>query len=188
MNNSASDEQLYSDFVHGNNEALDELLVRHKEGLVWFIFGIVKDLNDAEDLMMDTFALLIAKKPRFNNISSFKTWLYGIGRNLARTHVRKKQLASDKVDEMIPQVYREVIEGNDVLAKFIEAEDNSHIYEAFNRLTKDYMTVLYLQYIENLNINQVAKVMKKTVKQVYNLNARAKVQMKKELEIIKGKD
>ena len=57
MNNSVSDEQLYIDFLHGNNEALDELLVRYKEGLTWFLYGIVKNLEDAEDLALLIFVM-----------------------------------------------------------------------------------------------------------------------------------
>ena len=93
--NTLSDEQLYINFLHSDNEALDELLVRHKEGLTWFLYGIVKNLEDAEDLMMDTFALLITKRVNFRNDSSFKTWLYGIGRNLSKKHIRKKAYANE---------------------------------------------------------------------------------------------
>jgi len=36
-----TDEQMYSRFIHGETEALDELLLRHKDGLTWFLYGIV---------------------------------------------------------------------------------------------------------------------------------------------------
>ena len=178
-----TDEQLYSRFIHGETEALDELLLRHKDGLTWFLYGIVKNMEDAEDLMMDTFALLITKKLNFKNDSSFKTWLYGIGRNLARKHARKSHYDNEQVLNALPDSYMELIEESDLLSDIVKLEDNKRLYIALNSIQEEYATVLYLQYIEQLSTEQIAKVMKKTVKQVYNLTARAKAQMKKEIEL-----
>ena len=178
-----TDEQLYSRFIHGETEALDELLLRHKDGLTWFLYGIVKNMEDAEDLMMDTFALLITKRLNFKNDSSFKTWLYGVGRNLARKHLRKNHYLNEKELVVLPDSYKEVIGASDLLTDVIKTEDVSRLYGALNSIPEEYATVLYLQYIEQLSTEQIAKVMKKTVKQVYNLTARAKAQMKKEIEL-----
>lgn len=188
MNNSVSDEQLYNDFLHGDNEALDELLVRYKDGLTWFLYGIVRNMEDAEDLMMDTFALLITKRLNFRNDSTFKTWLYGVGRNLARKHLRKSHCVNGHELVIVPEIYKEVIGSGDLLEDIIISEDVDQLYSALHSIPEEYATVLYLQYIEQLNTKQVARVMKKTVKQIYNLTARAKVQMKKEIELIKGKE
>ena len=53
--------------------------------------GFVKNEEDAEDLLMDTFAKLAVDKPHFDpdRTGSFKSWLYAIGRNNALMHLRK---------------------------------------------------------------------------------------------------
>ena len=84
---------------------------------------------------------------------------------------------------MLPDSYKEVIGASDLLTDVIKTEDVSRLYGALNSIPEEYATVLYLQYIEQLSTEQIAKVMKKTVKQVYNLTARAKAQMKKEIEL-----
>lgn len=177
-----TDEQLYSRFIHGESDALDELLIRHKDGLTWFLYGIVKNVEDAEDLMMDTFALLITKKVNFKNNSSFKTWLYGIGRNLAKKHVRKSHYANEQIMNTLPEKYMEQLEDSDLLVDVIKAEDSGRLYAALNAIPEEYATAIYLQYIERLSSEQTAKIMKKSLKQIYNLTSRAKVRLRQELE------
>ena len=169
-----TDEQLYSRLLQGDNTALDELLVRHKEGLTFFIYGVVHNLEDAEDLMMDTFAMLLAKRVRFKNESSFKTWLYGIGRNLANNYLRKHKIElQDQMDETAVCNFSDTPD-SDILT----AERNRAIYQAMKNLKPEYAEVLYLSFFAGMNVNQIASVMKKTVKQIYNLTDRAKKQLK----------
>lgn len=174
-----SDEQLYDRYLNGEIEVLDELLIRHKENLIHFLMGYVHDLDDAEDLMMDTFALLLAKKMHFRGESSFRTWLFGIGRNLARAYVRRKTRFSfvrytDHQDEMENTVFE---------TDFLQEEEEKGLYLAMQELKEEYRTVLYLQYFEKMDAAQTAAVMKKTVKQIYNLTARAKEQLKCKLPL-----
>lgn len=177
----STDEQLYFRYLQGENEALDELLIRHKDRLIWFLYGIVKNMDDAEDLMMDTFALLITKKLKFAQNSSFKTWLYGIGRNLARKHVRKKNISTEKMAFLIPEFETDFGVQSDLLSEFVKEQDSKLLYQAMNRLPEAYSTVLYLQYMENLDVENISRIMKKSAKQVYNLTSRAKERLRNEL-------
>ena len=49
-------------------------------------------------------------------------------------------------------------------------------------LNEDYRQVLYLSYFEDFNNGQIAKIMKKSTRQVENLLYRSKQALKKELE------
>lgn len=174
-----TDEELYSRYLQGDNEAIDELLVRHKEGLTWFLYGVIHNKDDAEDLMMDTFALLLAKRVKFRNNSSFKTWLYGIGRNLANNFARKhKALLMERSE--LEQNSKETAELD---TQLLTEERNQKLYLAMKRLKPEYAEVLYLSYFEQMDAKQIAMVMKCTVKKVYNLTDRAKAKLK---ELVDG--
>ena len=83
---SETDEALYRRFIAEENVAdLEALLARHRDGLLLFLFSFVHSNEDAEELLMDTFAKLAVDKPTFNpkRLGSFKSWLYAIGRNNA---------------------------------------------------------------------------------------------------------
>lgn len=173
-----TDEELYNLFCEGQTDALDELLVRHKSGLTLFLYSLVGNMEDAEDLMMDAFATLLSKRVRFLGKSSFKSWLYGIGRNLARNQLRKKKDVPFGDDlELVGEEG-----GDDVIKRFFEKERNRGLYAAISKLPEDYKTVIYLQYFEDMSVSDICRAMKKNEKQVYNLTARAKEKLKTFLE------
>ena len=173
-----SDEALYEQYINGDDTALDALLMRYREGLTLFLMGFVRDIRDAEDLMMETFAMLLAREVTFGRRSSFRTWLFGIGRNLARNQVRRSLLRrTEPIPEKLPDDAEQEAEFT-----CLRQEQRRTLYAALNTLNEDYRTVLHLQYFEDMSPAEAAAVMKKTEKQVYNLTARAKQSLKRALE------
>lgn len=81
MDNGASSYHRFRE--NGDETGLVEIIRDYKDGLIFFLYGIVNDLYLAEELAEDTFVLLGTKKPRDNKKGSFKTWLYTIGRHIA---------------------------------------------------------------------------------------------------------
>ncbi len=123
---------------------------------------------------METFALLIAKNVHFRGNSSFKTWLYGIGRNLARNYLRKNSrvlAGSDIMEEF-------ALETETVESSFLKKDDAAQLYAALLELKEEYRMVMYLLYFEKMDAPQIAKVMRKSVKQIYNITNRAKEQLR----------
>ena len=69
---SMTDEELYERFLKRQDEAdIRVLFERHKEGLLLFINGFVHNLDDAEELMIDTFAQVVAGRTLFSRRSAF---------------------------------------------------------------------------------------------------------------------
>ena len=67
-----SDEALYAQYLkRGDNEALRCLLERHREGLTLFLFGYVRNAEEAEELMLDAFAEIAVGPTVFSGKSSF---------------------------------------------------------------------------------------------------------------------
>jgi RNA polymerase sigma-70 factor (ECF subfamily) len=79
-----TDEQVYNRYLNERDEK-DILILyeRYKESLLLFIKGIVHNIDDAEELLIDTFAQIVAGPTLFSERSSFKTWLFSVGRNLS---------------------------------------------------------------------------------------------------------
>ena len=78
-----ADEAIYRRFLKRHNEDdLRLLFDRHRESLILFLMGYVRQEEDAEDLMMETFAVAASGTARFSGRSSFKTWLFAIARNM----------------------------------------------------------------------------------------------------------
>lgn len=97
MDNGASS---YDRYLAGDDSALGDIVREYKDGLTVYLDSFTDNIHDAEELMEETFFRLAYKKPKFSGKSSFKTWLYSIGRNLALDHLRRmKKKRNASLDE-----------------------------------------------------------------------------------------
>jgi RNA polymerase sigma factor (sigma-70 family) len=74
----------------GEDQALDALMNRHREGLFRFVSGIVHNEADALELAAETFARAYFNIKKFRPAAKFGTWLYQIALNLCRDHLRSR--------------------------------------------------------------------------------------------------
>ena len=99
MDNGASS---YRRFLDGDDSGMVELIRDYKDGLLLYLNSYTNNYSIAEDCVQDTFIKLAVKKPKFREKSSFKTWLYTIGRNVMMSHMRK---AARRNDVLIDDCY-----------------------------------------------------------------------------------
>ena len=174
-----SDEVLYRRFLETRNE--DDfriLLERHRESLTLFLNGYVHNPEDAEELMLDAYARAAAGTSAFSGKSSFKTWLFAIGKKLALSHLRKTRFIAvpleqgTDADETAPppefQILRE--------------ERARQLYQALSNLKEEYRQVLTLLYFEDMSHEELGRVLGKGRKQIYNLAERGRKALREELE------
>ena len=86
MDNGASS---YHRFLEGDRDGFAQIVYDYYDGLVLYLNTWLNNLHDAEDMAQETLVVLVSKKPEFEGKSSFKTWLYGIGRNVTVAYLRK---------------------------------------------------------------------------------------------------
>ena len=176
---SDSDEELYLRYIaKEDDEDLETLLIRHREGLYLFLLGMVKTGEDAEDLLIDTFAKLAVDKPYFNpdRRGSFKSWLYSIARNNALMHIRRRKIESVPLEETI------VSDADTPESELLKDERNRKLYQALRLLKREYRQALTLLYIEGLSHEEIAVAMGLRQKQVYHLVDRGRQSLKKASE------
>lgn len=168
----------YMRYLDGDDSAVAELVREYSDGLILYIYSYVRDLDTAEELCNETFIRLVMKKPKFKGKSSFKTFLYSIGRHTAleylRRHKRRREVPLDDVGELKS--------GDSPELAYILAEQNETLRRAMLKLKPEYSQVLWLTYFENLSAQSAAEVMNKSVRSVESLLYRAKPALKKELE------
>ena len=169
---------LYRRYLDGDDEAMVELIRVYKDGLILYLNGITSNLSLAEELMEDAFFKLAAKKPRFSGKSSFKTWLYTIGRNAALDSMRKNARISDTPVEDRYDISDE----RDIEQDYLREEQKISLHRAMETLSSEYRQVLYLTYFEELSNAEAAAVMKKSRRQIENLLYRAKLALRSKLE------
>lgn len=168
----------YSRFLSGDRDAIDEVIRDYKDGLIYYIYSIIGDMDMSEEAATDVFIKLYVDKPVFKGESNFKTWLYKIGRNKACDLLRKRSRLSEiPLDNAYSVSAEENIEQN-----YIDQEEGSLLRNTVSRLKPEYCQILCLVYFENFNNSEAGKIMNKSSKQIRDLLYRAKNALKRELE------
>ncbi len=176
MDNGASS---YRRFLDGDDNGIAQIVGDYKDGLTLYLNGYVRNICLAEELTEDTFFRLMTKKPRFSGKSSFKSWLYAIGRNVAvdflRRSVKTTRVPFEELEGCLSD--EETLEQS-----YIREEGKIALHRGLIRLPADYRAVLWLVYFEGFSNRETAAILKKSDRQVKNLLYRAKQALKATLE------
>lgn len=133
-----SDELIYRRYLEEHNEEdFRILLERHKESLVLFLYSFIHNMEDAEELMLEAYAEAAAGAA-YSGKSTFKTWLFSIGKNMALMRLRKRCYTSGNLFEQMEETA-----APPELDMFRE-ERNRQLYEALSRLKEEYRQILIL--------------------------------------------
>lgn len=171
-----ADELIYKRFItERNEEDFRILLERHKESLMLFLYSYVHNLEDAEELMLDTYAEVAAGSSFFGK-SSFKTWLFSIGKNKALMRLRKRHFTTVELTEMAEK------KNEPPEMEILSDERNRQLYKALDQIKEEYRQILILLYFEEMSYDEVERVMGKRRKQIYNLAERGRLALKERLE------
>ena len=175
MDNGASS---YRRFLNGDKEGIVEIIRDYKDDLTLYLNTYTRNISTAEELMEDVFVKLVTKKPRFSGKSTFKTWLYAIGKNVAIDHLRHvSKLSGTPIED-----FTHLSDGEETSEhSYIKQEDKIILHKAMQKLKPQYRQVLYLIFFEELDNEQTAQVMRKTKRQIENLVYHAKQSLKTEL-------
>ena len=168
----------YRRFLDGNDEGIVEIVGDYKDGLILFLNGYVNNINIAEELTEDTFFRLMVRKPRFSGKSSFKSWLYAIGRNVAVDYIRHNLKSADA---SMVAAEADLSDEAGLERAYIKEEQRLIIHKSMKKLPADYRQILWLVYFEGLKFEDVSCIMKKNSRQVRNLLYRAKQSLKLQL-------
>lgn len=121
----------YHRFLEGDERALEEIVDLYNRKLILFINQLVNNLSDAEDLAAEAFLDLILKKPRFREESSFKTYLFSIGRNKALDLMKKQSRhASVPLDHVLLRPGIDEERNDDLLRPRDEGRDDDHLHQS----------------------------------------------------------
>jgi RNA polymerase sigma-70 factor, ECF subfamily len=154
-------------------EIYDEVVKHHQKDLKSFLYRFTASRVDAEDLAQETFLKAYQKLSTFRGDSSIKTWLFSIGANLAKDHLRAKarwpQHAQDKCRELIsstPSLQAELkhIASHSETGKY---DIKEHIDFCFTCIMKTFpiekQLILMLAEIYSFKVKEIAQIMNTSV-------------------------
>lgn len=169
----------YRRFLEGDDSGLTEIIRECRDGLILYINLYVGNVHTAEELAEDTFVKLFIKKPKDKGGSSFRTWLYTIGRNTAIDYIRKNHTGGTVPLDVLPEM---TADEEQLEAAYIKEERRRTVRKAMKKLNPDYYRALWLIYFEDFDMKAAAKILGRTVHATQTLVYRARLALREELE------
>ncbi len=170
----------------GDQLAFSELVNAYSEKIYNLALRIVRNKEDAEDVLQETFITVIKKINTFDGRSTFFTWLYRIATNVALMKLRKKKHVYVEIQEN-PDL-QENIENKvfidwsqDSSLNVYNAEIREILDKAIGELSEIYRTVFILRDIEQLSIKETSKILKVTEENVKIRLRRARQYLREKL-------
>lgn len=158
-----TDEICYRRYLDGDETGLEELIKKYGSPLTIYIYAHLSDILDAEDLMIEVFSNIFAKKPSIPD-GGFKVYLYKSARQMALCYKSKCRPAF-RLDELYSEP-----EGKLLIEEVVKTEERNRIlYFCMEQLNPIYREAVYLIYFEGLSYHQAADVMSKSEKLIKNM-------------------
>ena len=154
-----TDNDLINLFVAGNVNALEVLVLRHKDKLYTSILFLVKDKYLAEDIFQDVFIRIIdtMRGGRYTEEGKFLPWAMRIAHNLCVDHFRKvKRTPIIKTGEN--QDIFEVLNFTEDSAetKMMKRQSHDRVRRMLDLLPEDQREVIILRHYAELSFKEIA--------------------------------
>jgi RNA polymerase sigma-70 factor (ECF subfamily) len=156
----------------GDHEAFRALFERYHRRAFGLALGVVRNSDDALDVVQDAFIKAHRHLGSFEGTSSFYTWLYRIVMNLSIDHLRKTKRVKNVDWDAAPgqQLEAEAAAGDDGLLPtfldhhpgktLIRKEMREQMSEALSGLSDNHRAVLVMRELEGLSYEEMAQAMK----------------------------
>lgn len=142
-------------FWIGNKESFEQIVLRHKDKLIYFIYKYVRSIDIAEDIAQDVYVYLLIHKENYDFEYSLKTYLFTIGKTKALNYLKREQ--------RITQIDEKDIQDLDTLEERVFLDERKqNLKQAILKLNPDYQQAVYLADIEELNYAEIGQILQKS--------------------------
>ncbi len=147
---------------HNDEKAFAKLMQRYKRPVYHMILKMVRNVDDAEDLTIESFAKAFRSLHRFKKDFTFSTWLFRIATNNTIDHIRKKKLNTLSIDNRFTDdngdgIAIEVEDENLNPQEETIKEQKAELIQVFvDKLPPKYQKLVRLRYFQELSYEEIA--------------------------------
>lgn len=179
--------QLVEKARDGNRLAFDQLIDQYQGDIHRMIYYRIHRQMDAEDLTQDVFVRAYRSISRLREPQRFRSWLYTIAVNRVNDFLRKKRVrsifkSSDEGPEIQPEA-DDRRENPEALEQVLKEDFWRQVGRIAKKLSKMEREVFMLRFMDDLNIAEIAQILKKSESTIKTHLYRALTKFKKEKEL-----
>ncbi len=155
----AKDSELITNYLSGNETALEFLIKKHQQRIYSYIIIRIQDEDLANDIFQDTFVKVIntLKRGKYNEEGKFLQWTMRIAHNLIIDHFRKakRMPTMSPTDEF--DIFNIIKDSRlNVEASMIKEQIEGDLHKLIEQLPEEQKEVLKLRHFSELSFKEIA--------------------------------
>ncbi len=180
------DEDLVASILAGEPLLFEELVGRYQGRLVYYLYRMLRNEEDAHDLAQEVFVKIYGALDRFDPKYRFSTWLFRVAQNAAIDKIRKRRLklvSLQRPDTGEGDSGEWELPGKEP-TPYKEArnvERGAAIRQAVDELPWEYRELISLRHYGELSYDEIAKLKQMPLGTVKNKLFRGRQMLKEKL-------
>jgi RNA polymerase sigma-70 factor (ECF subfamily) len=155
----ADEQALVQAALAGDRKAFGQLLRRHQKRLFRFVYGLLGDFDQAEDMVQEAFVKAYGAMGSFEAGRDFYPWLSTIARNLA-LNLMARERRKESLDQIHERGFDPPSGDLGPLEQLTTNESQQRFYAALKALPEQYRTVFVLRHFEEMSYEDIAAQLK----------------------------
>ena len=135
--------------------AVHIMIQQYRESLLYHAICIVKDRDEAYDLVQEVFIRAIREERLFTHDFRIKAWLYRVTSNLCFNLVRNKKRRSAILDAAKMSDRSDA----DQLSDIFSDERRTEVLKAISTLSEEHQNILMMRYYNDLSYKELSEVL-----------------------------
>lgn len=175
----------------GDREAFDQLVRLYERRIYNFALRLSSNLDDAEDITLETFIRVYNAIQNFRGDAHFSTWVFRIAHNVfldmrkkAKAHPQTSLQEVVELDES--EVTRQIEDPNPQPQQVAQAAELTQLLRDAIESLPDYQkTMVLLYHTQNKSYEEIAEIMNLPIGTVKSRLNRARIALKAKLEPVR---
>ena len=163
-----SDRALVERCQRGDPQAFEVLIKRYQDKLYNYVYRMVEDPDDAEDVTQEVLVRVYRSLSQFRAQASFQTWLYRIALNLCIDSHRRQERSPQVVRSLEAPVESEAGErewevpdwSHNPEQSFLSQELREQVHRALATLPEKLRAVVVLYDIQSFSYEEIAQILR----------------------------
>lgn len=169
---------------NGDMNAFEELILQHERIVYNIALRMLSNPEDAKDISQEVFIKVYKNLKKFDNKSSFSTWIYRICVNTCIDSIRKKKgketlSIDEKYEGEENTMDKQMADPSPSPEEsMIHKEYHMDIQNAINLLSEEHKTILTLRDLEGFSYSEITELTDSSLGTVKSRLSRARLQLK----------
>ena len=177
-----SDDALIQSIKQGRQQYFEILINRYKTPILNFIYKMITDYDDAQNLTQDVFITVYQKISRYRMEGNFQAYIFTIAKNLTLNHIKKNKRMINLSSFLSKNAGNRYFQQQDTQFSHLEKESQEQLLvAALKELKENQRIALILKTYLGFSYIRISEITGWSISKIETLISRAKSRLKNKI-------